>query len=190
MGTGGSLRELRAGGVSGATGGATGSAGRRRAASSRCAISARFWSALDGAGAGEGAEAAAPRRVQALGPASHEPPECHGQAAPHGLAVPRGLAVPHGLAMPHGQAAPHGPAVPHGLAVPWATRAAAVASAARCGGRRGGAGSGRPLIDSGAKPVNGSLRRSGIGGGAGRRISSAKAGRAGRGGGSGICGSG
>jgi len=54
VGAGGSLREVRAGGVSGATGGATGSVGRRRAASSRCAISARFWSALDGAGAGGG----------------------------------------------------------------------------------------------------------------------------------------
>src|SRR5215208_2621541 len=31
---------------------------------------------------------AAVRRVQALGPASHEPPECHGQATCHGQAAP------------------------------------------------------------------------------------------------------
>src|SRR5258708_7076547 len=59
---GGSLRggAPRLGGGSGATGGAPtrGSAasppGRRSAASRRCAISARFWSALDSAGDGEG----------------------------------------------------------------------------------------------------------------------------------------
>jgi hypothetical protein len=70
-------------------------------------------------------------------------------------------------------------------------------SLARCGrgiigsarGMRGGAGSARAPSDSGEKPVSGSLRRSGIGGGAGRRSSSAKVGRDGRGGGSGICGS-
>src|SRR5829696_332334 len=60
-------------------------------------------------GAGAEAEAAAPRRVQALGPASHGQVACHGQAVLHGWAVPRGRAAP------------------------WATRAAAVASAARCG---------------------------------------------------------
>src|SRR5205823_5073752 len=72
----------------------------------------------------EGAQAAAeaPRRVQAPGPASHEPAKPHGQAAPLGLAVPRGRAAPREPAVPH-----------HGLAVPWATRAAAVASVARCG---------------------------------------------------------
>src|SRR3954468_15116032 len=79
-------------------------------------------------GPAEGAEAAALRRVQARGPAaSREPAECHGQAASHGLAAPRG------------QAARRGSAVLHGLAEPWATRAAAVASAARCG--RAAAGS-------------------------------------------------
>ena len=53
------------GGSSGATGGAVSPfalpAGRRRAASSRCAISARFWSAFcvdDGAGCGSGGGAA------------------------------------------------------------------------------------------------------------------------------------
>jgi hypothetical protein len=51
-----------------------------------------------------------------------------------------------------------------------------------------GRGSVRPPIGSGVKPVSGSLRRS-DGAGAGRRTSSAKEGRAGRGGGSGICGS-
>src|SRR2546423_7834249 len=62
-GAGASLRDGRAGGGSGATGGAIGSlVGRRKAASSRCAISARFWSALDcggGAGGGGGGGAAA-----------------------------------------------------------------------------------------------------------------------------------
>src|SRR6266446_4927440 len=54
---GAASRTGRTGGVSGATGGATASAGRRKAASSRCAISARFWSALDRSGAevGDGA---------------------------------------------------------------------------------------------------------------------------------------
>ena len=56
------------GGGSGATGGAptrgspASAAGRRRAASSRCAISARFWSAPTSTGAGGGAVAAAARR--------------------------------------------------------------------------------------------------------------------------------
>src|SRR5829696_8257858 len=51
---------------------------------------------------GAGAEAEASRRVQALGPASHEPPQYHGQVACHGQAVPRGLAVPRGRVAPHG----------------------------------------------------------------------------------------
>jgi hypothetical protein len=60
-------------------------------------------------------------------------------------------------------------------------------------GRSSGRGSGRPPIGSGVKPASGSLRKGSLrrsdSPGIGRRTSSAKEGRIGRGGGSGICGS-
>ena len=150
-----SVRAGRAGGDSGATGGATVSPeGRRSAASSRCAISARFWSAdcTDT----DGARRRRCRRGGAFGRADR-------RRRLRRLACAR---RPGNQRLSAGEA--------------WHDR---------IGVRDSGRDSRRPPIGSGAKPASGSLRRSGIGGAAGRRTSSAKEGRVGRGGGSGICGS-
>ena len=134
------------------------SAGRRKAASSRCAISARFWSALDGAGAGGGRRRR--RRRGAFRRARR-------RLRTGGVADGRRLTDWQRLAA----------AVPHAArGSARLGRCGSAASAARCGAGAAGPASGRPPIGSGAKPVSGSLRRSGIGGGAGRRTSSAKEG--------------
>ena len=128
-----------------------GSAGRRRAASSRCAISARFWSALDcggGAGGGGGGGAAARSGARTGGGAFG------GSIARGGRGIGRcSVRVIARQAIGSGRGSG---------GRPWLRREARQAD--RCGARR-------------------------IGGGAGRRTSSAKEGRTGRGGGSGICGS-
>ena len=153
----GSARGGRRGGGSGATGGAPtrgspGSvAGRRSAASSRCAISARFWSAEDIAGADGGGGGG--WRRGALGART---------GGAFGASLGR-----------------------DGRGIIGSLRGVTRGGIGSL--RSSGRGSGRPPNGSGVKPASGSLRRSGTAG-AGRRTSSAKEGRAGRGG-SGICGS-
>src|SRR5438034_3349679 len=110
-------------------------------------MSARFWSALDGAGDGGGGGGAAGRSPVRTG-------------AAFGASRGRGIS-------------------------------GSLRDVTRDGigsGRSSGRGSGRPPNGSGVKPAKGSLRRSDSPG-IGRRTSSAKEGRIGRGGGSGICGS-
>ena len=172
----GALR--RAGGVSGATGGATGSAGRRRAASSRCAISARFWSALDGAGAGGGGGGGGgARRVR-----RRRRTVADGRLADRRLAALAASRI--GMAALRELRHLANRRYLGQLALRPRHQRLAAGQARRARVRRG-----RRRSVPAQSPSSGSLRRSGIGGGAGRRTSSAKEGRAGRGGGSGICGS-
>ncbi len=93
-------RAGRTGGDRSAGGAAVSPAGRRSAASSRCAISARLWSALGGSGAAvpaHGAAAAASARRPGGARAAASVRRAAGSSSLRGIGSPRGRGSPRGM---------------------------------------------------------------------------------------------